>query len=992
MESQGEGVEQMIQKGILLGFVLVLVPYLGLNAGPTGQSGLAPAVKFDVVATPFFLEEGGITKQVLRISLDSAGEVPNVQLKASLDASELSLNLGLIPKGKSEHTLSVPEIKAPIKASFALTAGGEVFRLEKELRPQRKWTVYLFHHSHTDIGYTDLQSRIFKKHAEYLDDVIRYCRETEDYPDEAKFRWNAEVAWTIENFIKQRPEEKVGELMDLIRKGRVEVGAWYLQLSDCFGHEELVRALYPARELVRRYGIPVTCAMNNDVTGWSWASPQILSKSGVRYFATGINETRSLAPLRRPCAFYWESPDGSRILHWNGEHYLFSNYELRIHEGEEKSRPAVEKYLIGLEGRSDYPFDLIAFNISAWVTDNCPPGRALSDIVRDWNKRWAYPKLRLATMREFFQALEVKYGAKIPTYKLGWPDYWTDGVASTAYETGVNRIAHSELLNAEKLAAIAASITPDFAYPGSEINEGYRMTMFYDEHTWGAHNSIDEPDAEFVRGQWALKSGFAYKANEIARTLSRKGLEALAGQVKRQEGPSVMVFNPLSWERSEVVKIPLPQLLIEQKGKFRLIDLRTGREEPFELLDERTVLFLARDIPSLGYAVYSLSSGQAAAPAAPRSSLLDNTLENEFYKIVIDSSTGGLKSVYDKESKRELVDGSAPYSLNQYVYENPEGGRKAVDDMTKRAVFRRASPTAAKITPGLSGPVAASLKVKSEAPGCRELESEIILYNGLRRVDIVNRLQKEDTRLPEAVYFAFPFKKERGKFVFEIADGMMRPEVDQLPRSVRDWHTVQNWVELAGPDHTLVWSPVEAPLVQFGDINTGKWLKKLDILNPWLFSYAMNNYWMTNFKASQGGPATFRYALTSRAGGADAVQSNRFGWEVHTSLLATWIPEDSKGTLEAGGHSFFQVDGANVIIQAVKIAEDGEGLIIRLREISGADTEVLLSSSLFQGQVLSAWLTDMVEKNEASAQASGAGVAIPMKAFGIQAVRIAKMR
>jgi alpha-mannosidase len=983
---------QTIQKKVFYAFFLVFAFCSASVPGPAGRTAAERPIAFDVTAAPFFFEDGGVLKQVLRVSVENAGNPVGGKLTANLGAFELSMDLAPIPKGKSEHDLAVPEIKAPVKASFKLAAGPNVFKLEKELRPRRKWTVYLFHHSHTDIGYTDLQTRIFKKHAEYLDDVIRYCRETESYPDEAKFRWNAEVAWTIENYIERRPEEKVKELMDLIRKGRVEVGAWYLQLSDCFGHEELIRAVYPARRLVREYGIPLTCAMNNDVTGWSWASPQILSQSGVRYFATGINETRSLAALRRPCAFYWESPDGSRILHWNGEHYLFSNYELRIHEGEEKSRPAVEKYLTALEGRGDYPFDLIAFNVSAWVTDNCPPGRALSDIVRDWNKHWVYPKLRLATMREFFAALEEKYQKQIPVHKLGWPDYWTDGVASTAYETGVNRRAHSELLSGEKLAAIAALAGPGFAYPGAEINEGYSAAMFYDEHTWGAHNSIGEPAAEFVRGQWALKSGFAYKANEIGQALSRTGLEALARQVKKQESPSLIVFNPLSWNRTDVAKISLPQPLIEQKGKFRLIDRRTGLEVPFQLADERTALFLAHDVPPMGYAVYAVSSGEGPAPVTPTRSFMGNSLENQFYRVTVDSGTGGLKSVFDVDSKRELADVSAPYSLNQYIYENPEGGRNAVDDMTKRAVFRRRSPAAAQIAPGLNGPVAWSLKVKSEAPGCRELESEVILYGGLKRLDIVNRLQKEDIYDPEAVYFAFPFKEEKGKFAFEIADGMMRPEVDQLPRTVRDWHTVQNWVELSGPDHSVVWSSVEAPLVEFGDINTGKWLKKLDILNPWLFSYAMNNYWMTNFKASQGGPAVFRYSLTSRDGGADAVSSSRFGSEVHTPLLACWIPEDSKGVFEAWGRSFFQVDKANVIIQAVKIAEDGNGVVIRLREIAGADSEVLLSSPLLQDQALSAWLTDMAEKNEAPAQVSEKAITVPLKAFGIQTVRVATAR
>jgi alpha-mannosidase len=947
---------------------------------------------FDVVPAPFFIQEGGVLKQMMTVRFENPGGEIKADLRTRIGSEEGRTALRPIPSGRSEQAIYLPEIKNPTTAKFILRAGDKTLELEKTLQSGRKWTIYLFHHSHTDIGYTDLQTRISKKHAEYLDSVIQYYRETENYPDDAKFRWNIEVAWGVENYIKQRPEAKVKELLDLVKKGRVEVGAWYVQLSDMFSHEELVRATYPARELSRKYGIAISSAMNNDVTGFSWATPLILSQAGVRYFATGINEDRARAPLRRPCAFYWESPDGSRILHWNGEHYLFANYGLRLHEGQAKSQPEVEKYLTGLEGRGDYPYELIAFNISAYVTDNCPPGRELSDMVRDWNARWAYPKMRLATMPEFFRALEKKYAGQIPTYKLGWPDYWTDGVASAAYETGLNRLTHNDLLTAEKLATIAASVNPQFVYPAAEIKEAYSQSMLYDEHTWGAANSISDPDSETARGQWALKSSFAYIASEISQSLLGQGLKAIAHEIPKTDTFSFAVFNPLSWERTDMAKVALIDSLIEKKGNFRLIDKRTGREEVFQVLDERTILLEAHDIPGFGYAVYSVIPDKAPVRAEVRISVGRNSIENDFYRLALDPVTGGIKSIYDKEAKIECVDSGSPYKLNQYIYENPEGGRKAVDNREKRAIFVRASPTSAKISPGLQGALTSSLKMQTSAPGCHDIESEIFLYKDVKRIDIVNRLRKKEALEPEAVYFAFPFKVEGRKFVFEIADGMMRPEIEQLPGTTRDWHTVQHWVEVSSPSRSLVWSPVQAPLVQFCDINTGKWLKKLEITNSSLFSYAMNNYWYTNFKASQGGLMRFRYALTTRAGGSDPVKSSLFGWENHTPLRTAWIPGTDKGTLSGTSAYFFRVDKSQVILQSVKKPEEGEGLILRLREIAGKDTEVRVKSPLFWPGKTVAVLTDIGEKDEKSAAVSGDEVIVPIKAFGIQTVRIMRAK
>ena len=216
----------------------------------------------------------------------------------------------------------------------------------------------------------------------------------------------------------------------------------------------------------------------------------------------------------------------------------------------------------------------------------------------------------------------------------------------------------------------------------------------------------------------------------------------------------------------------------------------------------------------------------------------------------------------------------------------------------------------------------------------------------------------------------------------------MRPEVDQLPGTTRDWLTAQHWVEAANGERTVVWSPVEAPLVQFGDINTGKWLKMLEIPNATVFSYAMNNYWMTNFKASQGGAVTFRYAITSRAGGSDPALSGRFGWEVHTPLQAAWIPADSEGKETAAGRSFLAIDSPNVIVQAVKRAEDGNGLIVRLRETAGRNAVARLRSVFLEGDGVTAELVATEWAEGTPVEVQNGETVVPLPAFGIRTLRI----
>ena len=182
----------------------------GLASGGQTSVQEPASLKLEVAATPFIARDGSGLKQMLRVMVDNPGTEARGEVRAKLGtAEEIRLPLAKISSGKSEHALFIPEIKSASPATFILQAGGRTVSVEKTLSPPRKWTLYLFPHSHTDIGYTELQTRVFKNHVEYLDDVIEFCRDTDDYPDEAKFRWNIEVSWALQNYIRQ-PARRTG--------------------------------------------------------------------------------------------------------------------------------------------------------------------------------------------------------------------------------------------------------------------------------------------------------------------------------------------------------------------------------------------------------------------------------------------------------------------------------------------------------------------------------------------------------------------------------------------------------------------------------------------------------------------------------------------------------------------------------------------------------------------------------------------------------------
>ena len=886
--------------------------------------------------------------------------------------------------------------------------------------------IFIVHHTHVDIGYTEPQTAVFENQARFIDQVLDYCRKTDGYPEGSKFKWTCEVSWTVKNYFERRPE-RIKEFITRVNEGRIEVTGLYLNGTELFTVEELIRSFYFAKELEKRYGIEVISAMNSDIPGLSWIIPQILAKFGIRYLSMSTNPIRSFTP-KVPFPFYWISPNGSKVLTWNTESkspescWYSMGYTLGFADSYEKVSRFLPDYINHLE-QEKYPYDAQCLRMGR---DNLFPHFQLSKIVKEWNKKHNSPEVIISLNKEFFQYMEKKYKDKFPSYKLAWPDPWADGNASGAYETGLSRDTHRELITVEKLASILSSLKED--YPEERIKKIWDNISFFDEHTWGANESIDKPYSFQTKAQWAIKSSFLYQAAAETKTLLGKSpttlwkfpggiergqthlpltiattdwqLDKLGRHIRVSRGKRFGLFNPLPWGRKDIAVLKFSPEELEETGGFQI--KTEGKNLSYQMDRDKgkvEISFLAENILPLGYQTFEVIPGKSPLSKS-NFSFTKQSIENNFFRIIFDPITGGIKSIKDKELKIELIDQKSPYKFNQYIYEEitSKKGRDAIYDLFSFAVgkdkkkgarFRRSSPEFSQIKKGKDGSFRGSIIVETEAKGCPKIIHEVTLYHNFKRIDIANTLFKEATVNPESIYYAFPFNFKNPEAKFEIAGAVMRPEVDQLPATARDHYSIQDWVSVSGKDFGIVWVSRETPLVQFGRINTGKWTNgKLKVENGTIFSWLMNNHWWTNFKASQGGELSFHYSLASIKGKIDNSKASLFAQEYNNPLLAFPLSQNLKGALPEEEWSFCSLDKKNVALLALKKSEDGKGIIIRLQEIDGKDSIVSLNFPYYY--ISKAFLTTIAEEKIRPLPVHKNKVEVPLNKFEIVTIKIAK--
>jgi hypothetical protein len=411
--------------------------------------------------------------------------------------------------------------------------------------PPHHYTIYLVQHAHTDIGYTRPQTEILPEHLRFIDYALDYCDKTDNYPDDARFRWTCETSWPVREYLISRPKDQVDRLKRRINEGRIEVTGLFLNMSDLYDENILRASLEPINQF-KKEGIKVRTAMQDDVNGAPWALVDYLTNNNVRYFTMGQNTHRALKPFDKPTAFWWESPSGNRLLTFRGEHYMHGNYLGILTDDISAFEKNLFKYITDLQ-KLNYTYEEICIQFSGYLTDNSPPSTTACELIRRWNEKYQWPKLRLATAGEFPSIVEEKYGRGLEVIHGAWPDWWSDGFGSTALETASARKSQTDFIANLGLLAmgrLAGCTIPVFAAKlTSDIKDDL---AFWDEHTFTAAESITEPLAENTYVQWGQKAANVWDAVKKNSLLRETALGLLQDRPGKENVPSLVIFNPLN--------------------------------------------------------------------------------------------------------------------------------------------------------------------------------------------------------------------------------------------------------------------------------------------------------------------------------------------------------------------------------------------------------------------------------------------------------------
>lgn len=949
-------------------------------------------VSAQVVPTIFYRGSHGEEREVVEVyasfgSIAGEGEVVlNVGGKSYRQSFRSNEEFG-----EQKVEFEIPEWRGTTKASVDIRSGAAHRIIPLQLTAAKKWTVFIIPHEHLDIGFTDYPARVAELHAESVDGAMKLIDKVPD------FRWTVDGFWVAQQYMAARSADRQQRFLEYLRSGKIAVPLQFAnQHTGNASWEGLARSLYGSHEFAKTNKLPATdAAQIVDVPSYSWPYASVLADAGVKYFVAASNSWRAPVMLQgrwnEKSPFYWQGQDGKRVMMWYSRAYLQLHTLFGGPWRMAAIRDALPVYLQAYT-RPDYTANTAL--IFGSQLENTALAKEQSELVGEFSKHYSYPRLRFSTVSEAMSQIENEFGGKLPVYKGDFGPYWEDGYGSDAIGTASHRANQSRILTAEKMGTVPAILRGDVLPDRGILARAWNNQLLYDEHTWTYVGATTQPENQQSVDQIGLKRARTIEGSrEIGESIQRSWAQFAAMLAPRDT--SIAVFNPLSWERSGLVEFDL------QDGT-EIIDSKSGKTVPFETVwrgkgislpgfgpGYRRVRFLAENIPSVGYKLYALKP--ASTEAAESSPVQADVIENEYYRITLDPETASIRAIYDKKLNRDIVDPASPYRFGQYLYVT--GG----DDYPNNSLYRYG---AVLLPPQLTvhgasagrlvsikkipyGTIAAMEAASTNTPA---ISTEVVLFDNQKKIEIRYHVRKERVLTRESVYFAFPFGVSQPTFNYANQVGWVNPSKDELPGGSREWYVAHEWAAVSGPELTAAVTPIDAPLVNFGDIVRGKWPTEFKPASGAIFSWAMNNYWGTNFPAWQGGDFTFRYAITS-AGAFEPVALARFGWEALTPVESGTVAASLDATrlpIESG--SFLKTDSREAIVTTWKLAEDGDGTILRVQETGGQESHVRLSSPFLR--IGRAWDCSVLEEKRSEIPVQDNVLELDLKPFQVRTVRV----
>lgn len=954
-----------------------------------------------VEPTPLFPKpaDGAPLRQLVRLQLENSGPRMNVAAKITMGTGTAEVqDLGAVEPGQSAVNVRVPDIAAPSRLTIEIVSGdGKTLAVQaSDWQPQKKWRIFCVAYSHHDLGFGNYPHRLRTeiRHAN-IERPLEYCRQTDAWDDDSKFRFMIETSEPITSFLGSHSVADAEEFARRVREGRIQIGALHNTANtEQLGHELLARLFYLSNRHSRDLlGVPASrTAQIDDVIGLTWPLATFCAEADIPYFFHGPNGCgHCLQPAQAEPAFYWQGPDG------HGQVLMRSAF----YGGYAGDSPGdvSEKHILGCIEKlgAHWPYDSLLLQEG---TDFQLVTLDSATRIHAWNASWAYPRMICATMDMFFDALAGQLDPTgVRTFAKDSNNQWADQDSNDAWLLSQARRTGELIPTAEKFSTIATALTGG-GYPWVDIYQAYHRLLAYHEHT----NAIDfvAPTRERMRQyETELQENreMVAESQQFAHQALVGALDKLCGIITRDADRAVVVFNPLTRPRTDVVAIDDAPWT----SGDRLTDEVTGDAVPWQRMPDGTVVFVAHNVPPLGYRTYALSAAGTsdAQPDTPESATL---LEDDHYRVTFDAATGAITSIFDKPLNRELVDGTAPHRFNEYLYERFDS-----HDWNVPPTWYRPSDARLALR---RGPVADVMTVTSRAQGVERLEQTVVLYHdpGVQRIDFATCLVKSpsgrrdnisagDPFGKESVYLALPLAVPDHQFHHELPGCVAQPIADLFEGACTAYYAVRHFsdvsnnqfgVTVSAPDSSLFEydHPRSCPIRAGGEAQFEQ--ARTVPATSRMYLYLMNNMFDVNVRWDQPGPVAFRYSLRTHEGDWIAGRADQFGWDVMNPLLAKAVSGKHAGPLPKGAHSFVNIDCPNVACTTIKPAEaNGAGFILRLVETQGRATVAHVSLPFLPPQI-TATATNLVEDDRAPAQPAGAdnSVTVTLRPFGVTTMRV----